>query len=232
MRAPERLKLALSQDAEAVDPGSDSALSFTDILFGFVIIAIFTRLQNWGALAGFVRWQLITSTVIVLGSWIGFRQSSNRSKYKLRFFNLPLFRFILDQVMVLLYFRIAVLTPGHPTELDPANLASNTLEVLFFIFVLYLLWDIGNLLMSWKWTRSSSKYVNSTADWRGLAITTVFLICFAALLFVDHQIHVGASQASLLFAIAVALLLAYRWAKDIRRAWKNVNEGIPASSPA
>jgi len=221
MRVPERLKLAVSQEAEEIPASeSDSGLTFTDILFGFVISAIFVRLQNWGSLDGFVRWQLLTSVVIVLGSWIGFRQSANRSKYKLKFFNLPLFRFILDQIMVLLYFRIAILTPTHPTELDPAHLADSTLEVLFFIFALYLLWDIGNLFMSWGWTQPKSKYTKSTADWRGLAITTFFLACFALLLHVNNEIDVGAQQASLLFGVAVGLLLAYRFAKDIRNAWR------------
>jgi hypothetical protein len=222
-----RLKLALSQEAEPIDADHDSGLTFTDILFGFVISAIFVRLQNWGSLEGFVRWQLVTSVVIVLGSWIGFRQSSNRSKYKLKFFNLPLLRFILDQIMVLLYFRIAILTPTHPTELDPADLANSTLEVLLFIFVLYLLWDIGNLLMSWQWRRPQSKYLNSTADWIGLAITTFFGLCFAVLLHVDNEIDVGAQQASLLFGIAVALLIAYRFAKDVRNAWKDGNANPP-----
>lgn len=233
MKVPERLKLAVSQEAEEIPASeSDSGLTFTDILFGFVISAIFVRLQNWGSLDGFVRWQLVTSVVIVLGSWIGFRQSLNRSKYKLKFFNLPLFRFILDQIMVLLYFRIAILTPTHPTDLDPANLADNTLEVLFFIFALYLLWDIGNLLMSWRWTRQQSKYTNSTADWIGVCITAFFLACFTVLLHIDHEIDVGAQQASLLFAIAVALLLAYRFAKDVRNAWKKGDEDDLVAPPA
>ena len=44
----------------------------------------------------------------MLGSWIGFRRSLNRTTYEVKFFNLPLFRFLMDQLMVILYFRIAV----------------------------------------------------------------------------------------------------------------------------
>src|SRR5688500_15778712 len=100
-----RMLLVVSPPAEPTK--RDTGLRFTDILFGFVIRELFIRLQDWGELAWFVRWQLIAATALVLGSWIGFRRSLNRSDYELKFFNLPLLRFVLDQLMVILYFRIA-----------------------------------------------------------------------------------------------------------------------------
>src|SRR6266404_5018759 len=88
----------------------DTSLRYTDILFGFVIRELFLRIKNWPQLSGDVHWHLIVGTTLVLGSWIGFRRSLNRSVYQVKFFNLPLFRFIMDQLMLILYFRIAVLT--------------------------------------------------------------------------------------------------------------------------
>ena len=76
----------------------DTSLRYTDILFGFVIRELFLRLQNWPDLTAAVRWHLIVGTTLVLGSWIGYRRSLNRSSYEVKFFNLPLARFIVDQV--------------------------------------------------------------------------------------------------------------------------------------
>ena len=106
------LRIALSPPPE--DEERDTGLRFTDILFGFVIRELFIRLQHWSQLAWFVRWQLIAATALVLGSWIGFRRSLNRPTYQLKFFNLPLVRFFVDQLMLILYFRIATLTPDDP----------------------------------------------------------------------------------------------------------------------
>jgi hypothetical protein len=231
LKASQRMRLALAPPPNESE--HDTGLRFTDILFGFVISQIFLRLQNWGELQGFVRWQLIVSTIIVLGSWIGFRRSLNRQTYELKFFNLPLLRFILDQAMVLLYFRIATLTPSDPAKVvDPSSLASDTLEALFLVFALYALWDIGGLLMSWGWTSSASKYRKMSADWTGLTITAIFLASIGALLYVDREIHVGASQASLLFAGAAIALLAYRWAKDVRSTWRQAVETSSTSLEA
>ena len=63
---------------------ADTGIRFTDILFGFVIKELFVRLQNWSQLDWFVRWQLIAGTALVLGSWIGFRRSLNRTGHLFR----------------------------------------------------------------------------------------------------------------------------------------------------
>lgn len=219
MNLPKQLKSAFSQPA-TLDT-LDSGLQFTDILFGFVITKLFVRLQDWGTLQGYIRWQLIASTVLVLGSWIGFRNSLNRSRFQVKFFNLPLARFILDQLMVLLYFRIAILTPS---DLAPSDLANSTAETLLIIFVLYFLWDAIGLLMSIGRHGNVSKY-QSTTDWPGIAITFLFLICFGVLYCVVQGVEVCEAQAKLFFIIATALILAYRFAKDVRSALKPKSPG-------
>src|SRR5579883_735101 len=85
----------------------DTGLRYTDILFGFVIRELFIRLQHVAQLDAQAQLQLVLGAILVLGSWIGYRQSLYRSKYQLRFFNLPLLRFVVDQAMLVLYFRIA-----------------------------------------------------------------------------------------------------------------------------
>src|ERR1700722_10238927 len=103
-----RLRLALHPKPEL--ERFDTSLVYTDILFGFVIWELFRRLQNGTLLDPAVLLQPIVGTTLVLGSWIGFRRSLYRPIYQVKFFNLPLFRFIADQLMLILYFRVAVLT--------------------------------------------------------------------------------------------------------------------------
>ena len=126
-----------------------TALTFTDILFGFVIKELFSRLQYWGTQPSVVRWQLVIGITLVLGSWIGFRRSMARSNYELKFFNLPSFRFITDQALVFMYFRISILTPeaANP-KVRPVNLVQTTTMWVAVIFGLYLVWDFLGVLMS------------------------------------------------------------------------------------
>jgi hypothetical protein len=138
---------------------SDIGLTFTIILFGFVIRELFIRIQNWNSLQVPVRWQLVVGTALVLGSWIGFSQSDNRSRYKLKFFNLPTMRWVMDQSMVLLYFRLAVLTPTIPNpHTDVGGLVNDTLRTLVLIFVLYAFWDMFGIWMAKADTDSKPKY--------------------------------------------------------------------------
>jgi hypothetical protein len=214
MNFPPQLKSVFLPPAKADE--HDTGLRFTDILFGFVITQIFLRLQNWGDLPGYVRWQLVVSAALVLGSWIGFRGSLNRSSYKLKFFNLPLVRFIVDQLMIVLYFRIAVLTPNDANaSFDPETLTNATLETLLFVFALYAVWDVIGLLMG-----LSGRYAESKADWLGFVITLAFAALFGGLFHVACQTAVDDSTAVLLLAGATALLLAYRWVKEIRSTFK------------
>jgi hypothetical protein len=122
---------------------ADTSLRYTDILFGFVIRELFLRLQNFPELDSYTQWHLLIGTTLVLGSWIGFRRSLNRSGYTVKFFNLPFFKFLLDQSMLVLYFRLAATTAVDPTFVVPdPSLAVRTIELVTYIFGLYLGWDI------------------------------------------------------------------------------------------
>jgi hypothetical protein len=129
---------------------ADTSLRYTDILFGFVIKELFVRLQDWALLDCAVRLHLIVGTTLVLGSWIGFRRSLNRPRYQVKFFNLPFSRFILDQLMLILYFRVAVLTPSPiagKTLPDVNALARTTVKLVAAVYVLYLFWDLLGIWM-------------------------------------------------------------------------------------
>lgn len=211
----------------AQDDKHDTGLRFTDILFGFVISQLFLRLQGWSTLTDFSRWQLICGTTLVLGSWIGFRRSVHRPQYELKFFNLPLLRFLLDQVMLILYFRVATLTPLDPSKApDSAQSVTHaTLKALLVVFILYFLWDLAGQAMALL-PGAGKKYPASKVDAKGPAITLAFLVAFAAFLHVvDSASSVDATAAMI---AATTLLIAYRWLKEIRSTLRGSSGPTPA----
>jgi hypothetical protein len=213
----------------------DTSLRYTDILFGFVIRELFLRLQNWNQLDDAVRLHLIVGTILVLGSWIGFRRSLYRSGYQVKFFNLPLFRFLIDQVMLILYFRIAVLTDVGGRELPVAgDLARNTAKLVMYVFVLYVVWDLLGIWMARTTTTGAdgkekplypvvrdSKMTNEKqrVNLAGFLITVgsmtllVVLWMFADC-FTPNQLFLGTAT----------LLLVYRWAKETRTSWQSLQQ--------
>lgn len=206
----EKLLRVISPPAEQTQ--HDTGLRFTDILFGFVISQIFLRLQHWGQLSSFSRWQLICSTVLVLGSWIGFRRSLNRSEYELKFFNLPLFRFMLDQAMLVLYFRVATLTPLNPTkEVNASQVTHDTVQALVFIFVLYLAWDVLGQVMA-----CLSKY---TASKKNLVAPLITAFALGGCGYLLHVVSAGSFNTSTVLAVSTGILVAYRWLKEARSGW-------------
>lgn len=212
----------------------DTSLRYTDILFGFVIRELFLRLQNWMQLDRAVQLHLIVGTTLVLGSWIGFRRSLYRSSYQVKFFNLPLSRFIADQLMLILYFRVAVLTDATGKVVVAAvDLADSTMRLLVFVFILYTLWDLLGIWMAKaKKTGADGKKIprypdvgnakdpqitekEQTPNWWGLLISGTGL----GLLVVFWLLRDCLTPKGEFFA-ATVWLLSYRWLKEMRTSWR------------
>ena len=215
---------------------NDTGLRYTDILFGFVIRELFVRLQNWPRMDRAIHWQLIVATTVVLGSWIGFRRNLNRPAYQLKFFNLPFFRFLADQIMLILYFRIATLTPQDvPLASDATALAAHTLSLVFWIFALYVVWDLLGIWMARVQERGNDgtykmKYPKVVPGAKGLEKGTEpqvqdwvsVMISGSVLLSLLLMRRLGANwfNARPTFAVLWSLLLIYRWLKELRTSWR------------
>jgi hypothetical protein len=205
----------------------DTSLRYTDILFGFVIRELFLRLQNWAQLDGVVRLHLLVGITLVIGSWIGYRRSLYRSGYQVKFFNMPLIRFIIDQVMLILYFRLAVLTEvGGKQQLLGSDLSRVTIRLVLYVFILYAIWDILGIWMAKAKTIGLDgnvkplypRIIDSTmsgeehpVNWQGFSITVGSLVLIALISWLADCL---CFKVSLLAAIV--LLLLYRWAKEVR----------------
>ena len=225
-----RLELALHPPPEV--GRFDTGLRYTDILFGLVIRELFSRLQNWSLLGSAVRWHLVVGTTLVLGSWIGYRRSLNRTAYEVKFFNLPLLRWLVDQLMLVLYFRVATLTDlGGGKLLTPDELATTTSTLVLYVFVLYIFWDFLGIWMASAsipgepaasrnprypklGDEKSTKW--QSKDWPGLLITLSTLVLVAALRSAADRLIPEA-----LLIIMVVLLAGYRLAKEVRTSWRS-----------
>lgn len=199
----------------------DTSLRYTDILFGFVIRELFLRLPSWTQLDRAVQLHLVVGTTLVLGSWIGYRRSLHRSGYLVMFFNLPLFRFLVDQLMIILYFRVAVLTPA-PNDVikifPPAgDLARSTTKLVMYVFFLYVVWDLLGIWMAKAKTKGvgvTRLYPDQPDSVAGTLITAVTMTLLVVLWLFD-----GCLAPNLLFLTTTALLFLYRWAKEMKTSW-------------
>lgn len=212
----------------------DTGLRFTDVLFGFVIREIFIRLQQWNQIDWVIRWQLIVAGLLVLGSFIGFRRSLNRSDYEVKFVNLPLLRFVLDQGMIVLYFKLSSLSgPSDkplPRHAHAVNLTRLTVGDLVWIFGLYLVWDFLGMCMAWANDHAEvagmPKYPQvkegkkvpdkrQDANWWGLVISILAMLLVVILKFMaDRASH--RHDALVVLVLAAAVLFAYRFFKEVR----------------
>ena len=225
----------------------DTSLRYTDILFGFVIREIFLRLQYWQSVNRFILLHLSVCVALVLGSWIGYRRSLNRSSFEVKFFNLPFFRFLLDQAMLILYFQVAGSTPQDLSTLisNPVNadvLAQSTVRLLAYIFLLYLFWDLLGIWMAKSKDSGKPRYPETRenvdkekntiedpnkwqrADWRGVAITTAALVAFTLLCLLITRGCVPSGNPILTFTVAIVLLVLYRFVKEMKTEWRQLKQ--------
>jgi hypothetical protein len=208
---------------------SDTSLRYTDILFGFVIKEFFVRLQNIQTAPCEIQLQLITGIILVLGSWIGYRRSLNRFNYEVKFFNLPLCRFVADQLMLICYFYAATMTDDKVKASVPPDLSRRTTQLLMIVFALYLIWDFlgirmtkasistppdaGNPNPRYPEIKGDTMMSDSRMppDWKGFLITLVFGLALCLLYFAVYYLPPCTT-----YIIAIIILLSYRMAKETR----------------
>jgi hypothetical protein len=200
---------------------ANTGFSFIDVLFGFVIAELFSQLPGWRELSPVKVLHLIAGLILVLGSYVGYRKSRNQSHYKIFLFNLPLLRFLVDQGMLALYFGFAILG-RHEAANSDITVVSIGLDLLTGVFVLYVAWDLIG------WRMSNVGYVLGTPgkskgsasqgyDWVRFMITA---LCCGAFLSLNWWFDESTiSDACLLPTelMMVAVLIFYRWLKDVRR---------------
>jgi hypothetical protein len=125
-----------------IDP-TTSGISFVDILFALAVGEILMPLAPWAEdhtrhpLPAPVVWNLVVGIVLILTSFIGYHNSENRPRFKIRFINISFWKFFLDILMVVVYFLFASFASVSPSQ------TQSLLLLVMLVFSLYVLWDLA-----------------------------------------------------------------------------------------
>ena len=217
------------QTRKRVDEGS-VGISFVDVLFALVIGKILDAV-SWPHVHPLWTIQhanLALASMLTLTSWVGYHNSANRPKFKIRFFNWPLVQFTLDIAMVFLYWTAAS-AAGSSSNSD--HLTTQMALIVFETFVLYFIWDIVGIFIG----RNTDYQTILKADpiWKNedpwsfhparASATPVLMIAAGAIWVASRHgtfhSHTGAYTADALVGL---VLILFRFWKDGR--WEVVTE--------
>src|ERR1700735_2102326 len=106
-----------------IDP-TTSGITFVDILFALAVGRVLLAIGPWASnhnthsLPAPVMVGLATAIILILTSFIGYHNSENRPRFKIKFFNIGFFKFILDVSMVVVYFVFAAYASINPVPIQ------------------------------------------------------------------------------------------------------------------
>ena len=133
------MKLRFTPREPEVDP-SHVAITFVDVLFALTAAKVFDILTTVNTIGWPGRWQLIATTVLIITSWVGYHTSPSSPRWVIRFFNYPFWTFVIDVVLVALYFLMAAYVQGASQLAKKPSAAPGT-DIVAAVFALYTLWD-------------------------------------------------------------------------------------------
>jgi hypothetical protein len=128
-------------------------LVFVDVLFAAVATKILEQ-SSRGGVPFKGKTQLGLAAVLTITAWIAYHNSTNRAAYKMAYINLPLVQFLMDLLLVYLYWLVA-----SSAEQDATTRPTVVPEALMLavVFLIFLGWDQVALAM-----RRSSRYPGVT----------------------------------------------------------------------
>jgi hypothetical protein len=186
-----------------------TSLTFTDVIFGLVFTEIFIRAAALRALPAALDVHLALALAVAAGSYIGYRGSLKRGTYKLAFFNLPLLRFVLDLVMIFLYYVLAVTPPGIKSPSSLVHPRTDSFVVLL-IFVAYLAWDAVS------WWMAKAGYDAIVFQPLRMRVTMFGVLAAVVVLVLALVVRppLGQHLAITVDSLLIGIVILYRWLKD------------------
>jgi hypothetical protein len=112
------------------------------VLFALVVNEVLNPLRNFGKIPGVGLAHLAVAGSLVTASWLGYHNSRNRPVYFIRFPSLPLFQFLIDISLVVVYWLAAVSAEGTGSSLSKPPSAVPEAFLVAISFALYVAWDL------------------------------------------------------------------------------------------
>ena len=190
-------------------------LSFIEVLFALVVARALDPLANYSKIPGVGLSHLAVAFVLTVTSWIGYHNSWNRPRYFIRFANLPLWQFVIDVLLVVMYWFTAVSAEGTGTGLGETVSARPETLCVAIAFTLYCAWDQVGFAI-----RRSDLYEKSPPSRdvpRRRYVTrwySVIAIAFAAIVWtVDPR---SSTAIIVVDCLLITVILAFRFTKEMR----------------
>lgn len=196
-------------------PQQDSShvgITFVDVLFAIAMEKVFEPLAQPTQLNRAGIAQLALAASLTVTSWVGYHSSWNRPQWIIHFPNLPLIQFLIDVVLVTIYWLLAAYYPHDGVS---STIAPVLMTVL--TFALYAAWDWSTFLMRrdpryWGW---NPRLDVPNRRW----VTAVCLFVSVMFVIVVSQHHLKGSNATTVICyMLIGLVVTYRFAKDFFQA--------------
>jgi hypothetical protein len=191
----------------------NTGVTFVDVLFALVVGKILDTSVN-GALPLAAIGHLLVGAVLTIASWVGYHNSVNRVQYFLRFWNLPIVMFLIDILLVYIYWLVPVTTVHYEVAgLSPQPEAFRSTALVTSAACLYVAWDFIALRM-----RKSDKYPARPEEQdipgRRYASMLLFGLTAAVLIVVCWKHPNSDTPVIAVDVVLILLLLGYRTLKE------------------
>jgi hypothetical protein len=195
-----------------IDP-RNTGVTFVDVLFALVVGKIL-EVSVKGTLPSAAILHLLVGAVLTIASWIGYHNSVNRVQYFLRFWNLPIFMFLIDIALVFIYWLVPVATVNY--KVDGRSPQPEALRITLLVAaaaLLYVLWDF----IAWRMRKSGLYSARpEDKDIPGRRYASILLFGLTALVLGVvwcKQPHTD-TPVIVVDVILILLLLGYRTLKE------------------
>lgn len=186
---------------------------FIDVLFAAVVTKAL-EVSSMGTLPPVGQIQLALAMTVTISSWIGYHNSSNRTRYRILFFNLPLWQFFIEIAHVYVYWLLVVTSEGVGIDANSGPSSRPDALLTSLTFVLFVAWDLIALRM-----RISSHYPEMLLSddkparrHATLGVSSCVLLVAAFTWLIDPQ---NVAAIMVVDIVLIALVVAHRWLQNI-----------------
>jgi hypothetical protein len=222
-----RMKVFAKAVTAQAPPEKDTSaigLVFIDVLFGAVVAKAFDVGTSTHRLPAAGWSQLALAVTVTITSWIGYHNSSSRSRYRILFFNLPLIQFTIEVAHLVAYWLL-VTSSEQSYHFDSSALPGSFL--LAVIFMLYCAWDYTALHM-----RKSTKYEEmKPEDDRPSRrrVTQVFTAIFVLITVVVIVTKLTGAPVVVVDMVMILLVVCHRWLQNVFQGKADDQKAPPTS---